>query len=241
MRKMVSLFLCVLLVGALVVPASAAGTEFTVTPAAATVSPGDTVTLTVDVKTAEACKSFGVLVAYDENVFEFVSSTCDGAGFGYPAKTTSADVEDSESTWVGLGAMNVDSSAAGSSATAKAPAGTVGTIVLKVKDGVAAGTYTLTNRAAVGNDGAKADAVVNNVVITVEEKPAGLLGDADSDGYVDSWDATLVARYDVGIIGEDDLNLSVCDVDGDGYVDSWDATLIARYDVGLITAFPAEK
>ena len=79
------------------------------------------------------------------------------------------------------------------------------------------------------------DKILNALNITTQ----GLLGDANSDGIVDSWDATLVARYDVGKIGAGDLNLSVCDVSGDGVVDSWDATLIARYDVGKITVFPA--
>lgn len=72
---------------------------------------------------------------------------------------------------------------------------------------------------------------------TVTAAPDYLLGDADGDGYVDSWDATLIARYEVGLIDGTDLNLSACDVDGDGYVDSWDATLIARYEVGLIESF----
>jgi len=63
-----------------------------------------------------------------------------------------------------------------------------------------------------------------------------MLGDANDDGVVDSYDATLIARYDVGLIGANDLNLAVCDVNGDGVVDSYDATLVARYDVGLLAA-----
>ena len=63
-----------------------------------------------------------------------------------------------------------------------------------------------------------------------------MLGDANDDGVVDSYDATLIARYDVGLIGADALNLAVCDINGDGVVDSYDATLVARYDVGLLAA-----
>ncbi len=72
-----------------------------------------------------------------------------------------------------------------------------------------------------------------------EEPEKGLLGDANRDGIVDSFDATLIQRYDVGRITETGLDLSVCDVSGDGIVDSFDATLIQRYDVGRITSFPA--
>ena len=63
-----------------------------------------------------------------------------------------------------------------------------------------------------------------------------MLGDANGDGVVDSYDATLIARYDVGLIGANGLNLAVCDVNEDGVVDSYDATLVARYDVGLLGA-----
>ena len=61
-----------------------------------------------------------------------------------------------------------------------------------------------------------------------------MMGDANDDGIVDSYDATLIARYDVGLIGANGLKLEVCDVNGDGVVDSYDATLVARYDVGLL-------
>ena len=81
---------------------------------------------------------------------------------------------------------------------------------------------------------AKGDAYIAeqiNSALTVK-----MLGDANDDGVVDSYDATLIARYDVGLIGANDLNLAVCDVNGDGVVDSYDATLVARYDVGLLAA-----
>ena len=70
---------------------------------------------------------------------------------------------------------------------------------------------------------------------------AGCLGDVNVDGYVDSDDATLILKYDVGLIGEEDLNLVVADVNSDGYTDSDDATLILKYDVGLITVLPADR
>jgi hypothetical protein len=74
-----------------------------------------------------------------------------------------------------------------------------------------------------------ADRIYNSLVFTVK-------GDANGDGKVDSYDAALIARYDIGLIGAEDLNLAVCDINGDGIVDSYDATLVARYDVGLLAA-----
>ena len=67
----------------------------------------------------------------------------------------------------------------------------------------------------------------------------GLLGDANSDGIVDSYDAALILQFDVGAITADQIDLTVCDVNGDGIVDSYDATLILQFDVGMITKFPA--
>lgn len=61
----------------------------------------------------------------------------------------------------------------------------------------------------------------------------GLLGDVDGNGTVDSADASIVLRYDVGL-------LDVCengDVSKDGRTDNADASLILRYDVGLIEGF----
>ena len=61
------------------------------------------------------------------------------------------------------------------------------------------------------------------------------LGDVNGDGYVDSDDAALILKYDVGLI--DGLDEALGDVNGDGYVDSDDAALILKYDVGLIEGF----
>jgi len=51
------------------------------------------------------------------------------------------------------------------------------------------------------------------------EAPAAW-GDVSGDGWVDSFDASLIMKYDVMLIGDNDLNLAAADVSGDGYVDS---------------------
>jgi len=77
-----------------------------------------------------------------------------------------------------------------------------------------------------------------------EEIPAmgesTLWGDVNGDGFVDSFDASLIMKYDVLLITDSDLDLSAADVSGDGFVDSYDASLILKFDVLLIDKFPAE-
>jgi len=68
-----------------------------------------------------------------------------------------------------------------------------------------------------------------------------LYGDADGNGLVEAYDATLVLKYTVKLIGDSDLDLAAADADGDGVVTAYDASLILKYTVRLITQFPAEK
>ena len=81
-----------------------------------------------------------------------------------------------------------------------------------------------------------AQQILNALTVT----KIGLLGDADNDGVVDSYDATLILQYVAEIIEKQDIHYDVCDVDGDGAVDSYDATLILQYVAEIITHFPAE-
>ena len=82
--------------------------------------------------------------------------------------------------------------------------------------------------------------VADNLTLAVSIFGTGLLGDADSDGDVDNIDAMLIARYAVGRVTEDELNLCVCDVNGDGVYDNVDAMLVARRAIDLIPKFPIE-
>ena len=58
-------------------------------------------------------------------------------------------------------------------------------------------------------------------------------GDADGDADVTAVDATLIQRYDIGMVGEGDIYKPLADVDSDGSVDVVDATFVQRYTVGL--------
>lgn len=76
----------------------------------------------------------------------------------------------------------------------------------------------------------------------VEEEPVDpdlnpdvLRGDADGSGEVDYVDAMIVLQYHTGVVGNDALNLTVCDVDDSGEVDYVDAMMILQYHTGVIS------
>ena len=72
MRRFIMVATCVMLALLLVVPAFAASQlQFTVTPSATEVAPGEKVTFEVTVKGA-AYSSLGYIPEYDENVWEYV-------------------------------------------------------------------------------------------------------------------------------------------------------------------------
>ena len=81
------------------------------------------------------------------------------------------------------------------------------------------------------------DCILNALNITTQ----GLLGDADSNGVVNTTDAQLVLYYYTGKQTNVAINASVCDVDGNGAVNTSDAQLILYYYTGKITKFPVEN
>ena len=74
--------------------------------------------------------------------------------------------------------------------------------------------------------------------LDTQPEPSVLMGDVNGDGKVDTTDAKLIMQYDLGIIDETALTLSVADVNGDGKIDTTDAKLIMQLDLGIITEFP---
>lgn len=76
-------------------------------------------------------------------------------------------------------------------------------------------------------------AYVDDIDYSGDDNP-GILGDVNGDGVVDSIDALLVLRYVMGIIGANELDLSVADMNGDGVIDSVDALDILRMTLRLI-------
>ncbi len=81
--------------------------------------------------------------------------------------------------------------------------------------------------------------VTGNMTITAvfEEKPALLRGDANGDGKVDSYDASLILRHDAALITLVDEYAEAADVNGDGFIDCYDALLVLLHDAGKINLF----
>ena len=67
------------------------------------------------------------------------------------------------------------------------------------------------------------------------------MGDADSNGTVNTMDAMRVLQYYAGLLPADRIARDLSDVDGNGTINTVDAMLILRYYAGLITRFPADR
>lgn len=61
-----------------------------------------------------------------------------------------------------------------------------------------------------------------------------LLGDVNGDGKVNSLDAAVILRYEVGLTELDEWELAMADVNGDGLTDTLDAAAILKFDAGLL-------
>jgi len=68
-----------------------------------------------------------------------------------------------------------------------------------------------------------------------------LYGDVSGNGSISATDASLAARYSVGLIELTPEQIIAADVTGNGSVSALDASYIARYSVGLIDIFPVEE
>ncbi len=71
-------------------------------------------------------------------------------------------------------------------------------------------------------------------------------GDVDDNGFVESYDGSLILQYAVGLdplgvpLPWEDWRIIRADVDGNDSVEAYDSALILQYFVGLITEFPVE-
>ncbi len=62
-------------------------------------------------------------------------------------------------------------------------------------------------------------------------------GDADGDEDVNAVDATLIMRYEIGIVNDADIYKPLADVDESGSPDIIDATLVQRYSINMPTPY----
>ena len=79
---------------------------------------------------------------------------------------------------------------------------------------------------------------LTNATMTFVNEVAGEeTGDVNGDGEITNTDAAMVLKYDAGIYGFNESQLSVADANGNGVVENLDATLILKYDAGIINVF----
>lgn len=148
MKKLTYILICTCLVAALVVTALAAGSaQMTINAPKEKVAPGETVAFTVTLSAVENCRSAGVKLSYDEDVFEFLEGSCslkdvviasfkDGTGvftFGEPV----------------------------------AVAGEIFTFRLQVKETAAAGSYSIAAKGNVRDAEGAIDTTVKGVSLSV--------------------------------------------------------------------------
>ena len=68
---------------------------------------------------------------------------------------------------------------------------------------------------------------------------SNILGDANSDGAINSFDALIIIRYATGAEKLSPAEVEAGDVDGNGLVNSTDALYVLHFSVGKISTFPA--
>ncbi len=165
MKKVVTMLLCaVLLVSLLAVSVFAAEPyQFTITPAKTELVPGEEIKFNVTVNGTEDCDTFGLLLDFDRDVFEFVKGTCNPV----------AEDEDGND----LIAAKSFSTAEGKEGFAVSflqkltYSGRVGNFTLKVKEGVEFGSTTVTCTPSVKCGSESLNASVDVVTLTQYVEP----------------------------------------------------------------------
>lgn len=104
--------------------------------------------------------------------------------------------------------------------------------------GLAQGSYTVRiDSSKVKADDIAADITDTDVTADITVSAAYLIGDVNSDGAVDIFDALLVQKFTAGRTTFTEKQLYVADVNDDGSVDILDAAQIQKFAAGRITEF----
>lgn len=153
MRKLCSVLGCIFLMAAMVVTAAAAASAaMTISASKTEALRGETVSFSVSVSPVEDCRSAGVILDYDKNVFEFVGGKCT------VKDTVLADFSDGSGVF-----------ALGSSATVS---GEIFTFQLKVKDDADLGEYRISADGRIRDSNGAIATTVNVLTVTVSGKDA---------------------------------------------------------------------
>jgi hypothetical protein len=91
-------------------------------------------------------------------------------------------------------------------------------------------------------------ALTGDPTLVTEYQPVSEIGDIDYNGEIETYDASLIMRYCVGIepgitapLPWGAARIYFSDVDDSGELTSYDAALILQYFVGIITEFPVSE
>ena len=130
MKRILIIFLCVLLTAATAMPVLAASASMSLSSSSGTLHRGDSFTVTVTLHNSEAIDRGGIVLKYDSSVFEITGGSCKVSG------ATLAEV--SASRKGGVFALE----------NAKVVSGTIFTINMKVKSDAPFGSYTISGSAS---------------------------------------------------------------------------------------------
>lgn len=217
MKKIVSLLLCVLLLGAM----STALADTVVT-----VKPGDVLTLDVSLTAASGLLAKIGIVVGDGAPVTFVDAVGvvgDGANDTVPPQSFDDyfnivninDVTLSADGTVLSGNLN-DYTLADSLVT-----GQIGTLTFAVNDDATPGTYQVSTKVIIGSC-----TVDGTITFTVEETSDKLLGDVNGDGVVDGRDSVRLMKYlvdNTAVIVE-----ANSDMNEDGVIDGRDSIRLMK-------------
>lgn len=254
MKKCLRKLLAVVLVAVMVcacmpaASASAAEPEFNVAITAnmSKATYGDTVTFTLAIKDITASGgllSVDVPFRFDTNVFEFV-----GQSSVYPSVWQNPQDFSYTTPKNGLLWLRVleDNDNFSSTAGCSEDRAICFKVSLRVKSGAPLGDTTVTTNGdgvfevACGTcaDGQCTTALGKGESFTFAISDVGSdIGDVNGDGNVDNMDASIILRYDAGIIELTGSQLKSGDVNGSGTTDNVDAARILQYDAGIIDSF----
>lgn len=215
MKKIVSLLLSLVLV-------SMMGTAMADTVDAGVVEPGAQLTIKIEL-TAVSGEAAVISIVTEGAPVEFVDAEGGAVNDTVPPNTDPDSGLSGTFQVVNMPNATVDKNGtvSGSDVTPAAlVTGHVGTLVIKVSDNAAAGTYKVYTKDDLGA------CTVDGAVTFSVEAAAGLLGDVDEDGDVDLVDIMKTANY-IYVEKETYINLLNADVDGDGSITLVDIMRIA--------------
>ena len=203
-------------------------------------------TVDTSVRQTEAAADLGgmqLALSYDAALFEYAGVSAENIDFiAAQASDEPSNPDNINSFLVAHDAGNGTVQLVYVNAALAPKAGeTLFTVSFKVKESVQPGTqgsFSITSQGAYSTAAqlVTGTGMAKTLTITVQES-AGLLGDVNGDGNINSTDAMLVLQHAVKIITLTEEQQLRADVTRDGAVNSTDAMRILQYAVKIITSF----